>query len=456
MNGRKTAVACGVLMLMLALACRADDRLNDGEDLRQVVANNIHVGDGLSMKAIMEPGTNAVPYIIPYLEDSDAATRESAAILLGCLGDARAIPPLVKALMDQDRNVRRRSIVALDKITTAGPVRIDEAEMAGLVQCARGVDDQAHLAIMILGRVAGPEYIPIVKEIFEGATSQVAAGGGMAVIGNRKTDACLKALARLGDLEARNRVRLLLQSQSAGDRAQGIEIVSYVGKAMTDELIPLLTDQRDAADISPSMAGDYFLRVCDLAADAIREVYPVEMESQKRTRYADDDLQALQKRLTAHCQVNDKMDARYLALRSYWSDGVVRARVHDVKSVRKAIKIVDGEIVADVLSYGRLATVRPIDIQWRKSDSFKLPDPFYIYQEGASPSLHDARMEKDGEYVMFLKEEAVPEIATSGMETDPIMPTSHYYSIVEMRWGCIPVSDTGNVARIKAHFRPEK
>ena len=158
----------------------------------------------------------------------------------------------------------------------------------------------------------------------------------------------------------------------------------------------------------------------------------------------------------AHCQVDYGMNEQYLALRSKMSDGVVRVRVLDVQSVRMAIKIVDGEIVADVRSYGRLATARPLDIQWRKSDSFNMPDPFYIFQDGASPSLEDARMEKDGEYVMFLKEEAVPEIATSGLETDPIMPTSHYYAIVDMRWGCIPVSDTGNVARIKAHFRPEK
>ena len=298
MNTYKTTVAGGALLLLLANACRSEDHMPIDEGVLHVVTNNIHIGDGPSMKAIMEQGAHAVPFIMPYLQDDNAWTRENAAILLGCLGDARAIPPLVKALMDQDRNVRRRSIVALDKITTTGPVRIDEAEMAGLVQCARGADDQAHLAILILGRVAGPEYIPIVKEIFEDATSQVAAGGGMAVIGNRKTDACFKALARLGDPEARNRVRLLLQSQSAGDRAQGIEIVSYVGKAMTDELIPLLTDQRDAADLWPSMPGTYFLRVCDLAADAIREVYPLEMDSQKRTRYTDDDLQALQKRLT--------------------------------------------------------------------------------------------------------------------------------------------------------------
>lgn len=298
MNTYKTTVAGGALLLLLANACRSEDHMPIDEGVLHVVTNNIHIGDGPSMKAIMEQGAHAVPFIMPYLQDDNAWTRENAAILLGCLGDARAIPPLVKVLMDQDRNVRRRSIVALEKITTAGPVRIDEAEMAGLVQCARGADDQAHLAILILGRVAGPEYIPIVKEIFEDATSQVAAGGGMAVIGNRKTDACFKALARLGDPEARNRVRLLLQSQSAGDRAQGIEIVSYVGKAMTDELIPLLTDQRDAADLWPSMPGTYFLRVCDLAADAIREVYPLEMDSQKRTRYTDDDLQALQKHLT--------------------------------------------------------------------------------------------------------------------------------------------------------------
>lgn len=158
----------------------------------------------------------------------------------------------------------------------------------------------------------------------------------------------------------------------------------------------------------------------------------------------------------AHCQVNDKMDDRYLALRSYWSEGVARVHVLDVQSVGQMTKVVDGKILFDIISYGRLATVRPIDIQWRKSDSFKMPDPFYIYQDGALPSLHDARMEKDGEYVMFLKEEAVPEIATSGLETDPVMPTSNYYSIVGMRWGCIPVSDTGNVARIKAHFRTEK
>ena len=158
----------------------------------------------------------------------------------------------------------------------------------------------------------------------------------------------------------------------------------------------------------------------------------------------------------AHCQNDYGMNTRDLSLRSKRSDGVASVRVLDVQSVRKAIKIVDGEIIADIYSYGRLATVRPIDIQWRKSGSFKMPDPFYIYQDGASPSLHDARMEKDGEYVMFLKEEAAPEIATSGLETDPVMPTSHYYGIVGMRWGCIPVSDTGNVARIKAHFRPEK
>jgi len=249
------------------------------------------------MAEIVKEGTNAVPDVIPFLEDRSASMRENAAIILGSLRDPRAVRPLVGSLDDEDANVRRRAMTSLHEIADYNLSAITDDQLPAFVRYGKGTDESADLAISIIGTIAGQDGIPIVKEICESATSQIASGGGMAIIGKRKKEACLRVLARLGDQDARNRVRQLLTSQSPKDRAQGIEVVSYVGEDMVDELGPLLSDKRDAADISPSKAGDYFLRVCDLAADVIRDVFHVELDTQKHSRYTEHDLKVLLKQV---------------------------------------------------------------------------------------------------------------------------------------------------------------
>jgi hypothetical protein len=159
----------------------------------------------------------------------------------------------------------------------------------------------------------------------------------------------------------------------------------------------------------------------------------------------------------AFCEKKDGgLDTKDLAYRSKRSDCVVHVNVLNVQSVGKKTKIEDGKIIADVLSYGRLVTVRPISNLWRRLDAFMLPEQLYIFQQGASPSLEQARLKKNTEYILFLKEQATPGIVTAGLETSPYMPLSNYYSIVDMRWGSIPANDTAGVSRIKAHFQSNK
>ena len=158
---------------------------------------------------------------------------------------------------------------------------------------------------------------------------------------------------------------------------------------------------------------------------------------------------------TEHCycsEVHNGINAEDIDYLSERSDAVVRAHVLSVQPVRMNPKIENGIISADVFSYGRLATLRPIEILWQRTGVSSLSSRFYIFQEGASPSLEQARLSSDAEFILFLKGQKVPQIATSGIATSPEMSSSNYYDIVGMRRGCIPVCDTTTVSRIKTHY----
>jgi HEAT repeat protein len=61
-------------------------------------------------------GAPAVPPLIQALGDSDRDVRRAAAEALGKLGDPQAVPPLIKALGDSDWDVRRAAAEALGKL----------------------------------------------------------------------------------------------------------------------------------------------------------------------------------------------------------------------------------------------------------------------------------------------------------------------------------------------------
>jgi bilin biosynthesis protein len=60
-------------------------------------------------------GAPAVPALIQALGDSDRDVRRAAAEALGKLGDPQAVSPLIQALGDRSENVRRAAAEALGR-----------------------------------------------------------------------------------------------------------------------------------------------------------------------------------------------------------------------------------------------------------------------------------------------------------------------------------------------------
>lgn len=266
----------------------ADGAGNQARDVVRSAVESQRSGGPFDTKRILHEGTNAVPYLLPYLKDPDNSTREKMAVVLGEIPDARAVLPLASMLQDNDSNVRRRAINALHKINRAHQIEGQQtigSLLSSLIDYGRKADEDSFKAVLILGQLAGKESIPEVKRLRDEAASLAHNGGGPAVVAERTENACLKALAKLGDSQARNEVARLLESSDPTVRVRGIDVVQYVGKDMADALVPLLRDERDALDVSPSMQGNYFLRVCDVAADALRLIKQPHLELRDQVRY---------------------------------------------------------------------------------------------------------------------------------------------------------------------------
>jgi HEAT repeat protein len=70
------------------------------------------------VEAFGAAGAPAVPTLIQALGDSDRDVRRAAAEALGKLGDPQAVPALIQALGDSDRAVRRAAQQAIQQIET--------------------------------------------------------------------------------------------------------------------------------------------------------------------------------------------------------------------------------------------------------------------------------------------------------------------------------------------------
>lgn len=266
----------------------ADSAGNQERGVVRDLVESQRSGGLFDTKRILREGTNAVPYLLPYLKDLDGSIRENVAIVLGEIADARAVLPLASMLQDHDSNVRRRALNAIHKINRTHQIK-DQQTIAplrsSLIAYAWKGDEDSFVAVLILGQLAGRECLPELNRLRDEATSLTKNGGGSAVVAMRTENACLKALAKLGDSRTRKEVAGLLESSDPKVRVRGIDVVQYVGKDMAAALVPLLQDERDALDVSPSMQGNYFLRVCDIAANALRLIKQPHLELRDQVRY---------------------------------------------------------------------------------------------------------------------------------------------------------------------------
>ena len=99
----------------------------------------------------------AVPSLVRALQDSHPRTREASTDALGLIGDRSAVFDLVQRLTDEDWNVRRVAAAALGQIedsrASAGLVRLlDDTDL---------VDDPGlvYAAVNALGQIGGPSAV---------------------------------------------------------------------------------------------------------------------------------------------------------------------------------------------------------------------------------------------------------------------------------------------------------
>lgn len=97
--------------------------------LREVVANQdlqeYLFASSLAAKALRAIGDPRE--VVQLLEDNRPGTRRMAAVVLGNIGDASAVPELVGALDDKDRKVADYAAKALEKIGSPGAMAALEA-----------------------------------------------------------------------------------------------------------------------------------------------------------------------------------------------------------------------------------------------------------------------------------------------------------------------------------------
>ncbi|MEM4251662.1 MAG: HEAT repeat domain-containing protein [Candidatus Bathyarchaeia archaeon] len=160
--------------------------------------------------ALASIGSRAVPALCALLS-STGQPKISAAIVLGEIGDSRAVAPLVEALDDERFYVRDAVALALG--------RMGEAALEPLLHAGRSKQPArragAAMALKYLGRV---EALELLRELMDDKETQVrvAAVEAFAVVGGRRVVAELQRIAEKDRAEsvrmaARSSIRTLLQ-----------------------------------------------------------------------------------------------------------------------------------------------------------------------------------------------------------------------------------------------------
>jgi HEAT repeat protein len=211
-----------------AMLKRFNDTPFDSMDV-WVPALSRSAGDKVAIVSVLGTfGEPAVEPLIKALEDDDEEVRETAARALGQVGDSRAVKPLIKALGDGDWEVRKAAAKALGKIGKPAVeplikalgddgygVAEAAAEALGEIGDTRAVeplsealgDDGygvAEAAAIALGKIGKPAVKPLIKALGDGGRDvRWHAAVALREIGDaRAVEPLIKVLGD-GDLEVR-------------------------------------------------------------------------------------------------------------------------------------------------------------------------------------------------------------------------------------------------------------
>jgi hypothetical protein len=181
-----------------AMLKRFNDTPFDSMDV-WVPALSRSAGDKVAIVSVLGTfGEPAVEPLIKALEDDDEEVRETAARALGQVGDSRAVKPLIKALGDDGYGVAEAAAEALGEI---GDTRAVEPLSEALGDDGYGVAEAAAIA---LGKIGKPAVKPLIKALGDGGRDvRWHAAVALREIGDaRAVEPLIKVLGD-GDLEVR-------------------------------------------------------------------------------------------------------------------------------------------------------------------------------------------------------------------------------------------------------------
>lgn len=224
---------------------------------------------------VRQQGSTIIPELVPYLTDIRNNVRRSVVLALGGIVSPEAVPLLAGCLDDSDKNVRERAINALSRFPKALVAGGGQPVIDSLGLLVKRWDANSGKAALLLGDLGATDKLPVLRSAL--AETRTVSETDMktsryVLVARRKVD-FTKALFKLGDQDAADTVRQSLkQTTDIKKRAQAIDAVAYADKAaFVSELVPLLNDTRDAEKFG--LGGtNYYLRIRDLAVNAIADV----------------------------------------------------------------------------------------------------------------------------------------------------------------------------------------
>jgi HEAT repeat protein len=159
------------------------------------------------------PRTTAANLLIRSLDDSSSLGRESAAYELGRLGDARAVPSLISVIGNSNRDLRRKSIRALNDFASR-----EEVVTALLGQFADETDNTTKGYIVdSLSESRDRRIVPIMISVIESTS-----------FGNYEKSQAAQALKNVGDKSALVALAALLGSNREGLRTDAYEAIRAI------------------------------------------------------------------------------------------------------------------------------------------------------------------------------------------------------------------------------------